>query len=125
MVINETLLNVKDNSSIKVVKCIKILGGSKRKVAGLGEIIISSIKKRKFVNSLVNSKVYPSLIVGLKKKTRRKNGTYIKFDVNNALVLSNKDNNLIGTRIFTPVIYELRKNKEKFLKVLSLSRKVV
>lgn len=125
MIINETLLNVKDNSSIKLVKCIKVLGGSKRKVAGLGEIIISSIKKRKYVNSLVNNKIYPSLIIGLKKKTRRKNGMYIKFDSNNALVFSNKENSLLGSRIFSPVVYELRKNKEKFLKILSLTRKVV
>lgn len=125
MLFAESKLKVKDNSSVKVIKCIKVLGGSKRNVASLGEIIISSISKRKHINNLINSKVYPALITSVKKKVKRKNGTYIKFDESTALLLTNKEKNLLGNRIFIPITYELRKEKEKFFKIISLSRKIV
>ena len=125
MLFSESKLKIKDNSSVKVVKCIKVLGGSKRNVASIGEIIISAISKRKFVNSLINFKVCPVLVVGTKKKVKRQCGNYIKFDDNLGLLLNNKDKSFLGNRLFVPIIYELRKEKEKFFKIISLSRKII
>ena len=117
-----TVLDVADNSGAKKVQCIKVLGGSRRRYASLGDIIVVSVKE-----AIPNSKVKKGDVqkaVGVRTKTEisRPDGSYIKFDVNSA-VLINKDEEPIGTRIFGPVARELR--ARKFMKIISLAPEVL
>ena len=122
MIQMQSLLEVADNSGAKRLMCIKVLGGSKRRYAGLGDIIVASVK-----DSIPNSKVksgdvVKAVIVRTTKEVRRADGSYIKFDRNAAVILDNK-REPVGTRIFGPVARELRSGK--FMKILSLAPEVL
>jgi len=118
----ESVLDVADNSGAKKVSCIKVLGGSRRRYAGLGDIIVVSIKEALPTARVKKGEVARAVIVRTKREYQRDDGTYIKFDTNSA-VLINKDNEPIGTRIFGPVARELR--GKRFMKIVSLAPEVV
>ena len=113
MIQMQTMLAVADNSGARKVQCIKVLGGSKRRYAGLGDVIICSVKE-----AAPNGKVVRCVVVRVKKEVRRPDGSYIKFD-QNAAVLINNDGAPRGTRIFGPVARELR--DKKYMKIVSLA----
>jgi large subunit ribosomal protein L14 len=121
----QTFLNVADNSGAKIVQCIKVLGGSKRKYAGVGDIIVVAVKDA-IPNALVKKgNVEKAVIVRTKKEYRRPDGTYIRFD-DNACVIIDSGNNPKGKRIFGPVARELRELREgSFMKIVSLAPEVL
>ncbi len=122
MVQMTTVLDVADNSGAKKVMCVKVLGGSKRKYASIGDVIVVSIKEAIPNAKVKKGDVAKAVIVRTKKEIARVDGTYIRFDTNSA-VLINKDNEPIGTRIFGPVARELR--AKKFTKIISLAPEVL
>ena len=122
MIHNETNLEVADNSGARRVQCIKVLGGSKRKFASVGDIIIVSIKEAIPKGKVSKGDVHQAVIVRTAKEIRRNDGSAIRFD-KNAAVLVNKSNEPIGTRIFGPVTRELR--GKKFMKIVSLAPEVL
>ena len=122
MIQSESVLDVADNSGAKKVACIKVLGGSRRRYAGLGDIIVVAVKESLPTARVKKGEVARAVIVRTKREYQRPDGTYIKFDTNSA-VLINKDNEPIGTRIFGPVARELR--AKKFMKIISLAPQVV
>jgi large subunit ribosomal protein L14 len=117
-----THLEVADNSGARVVKCIKVLGGSRRKYAGLGDIIVVSIKEATPGTKVKKGETARAVVVRTAREYLRSDGSYIKFDGNSA-VLINKDKEPIGTRIFGPVARELR--AKKFMKIISLAPEVL
>ena len=122
MIQQETRLNVADNSGAKEVLCIKVLGGSRKRYAKLGDIIVVTIKKA-IPNGIVKKgEVVKAVIVRTRKELRRKDGSYIRFD-DNAAVLINNQNEPQGTRVFGPIARELR--DKKFMKILSLAPEVI
>jgi large subunit ribosomal protein L14 len=122
MIQMQSRLNVADNTGAKEVMCIKVLGGSKRRYAGLGDIIIASVKKALPGGDVKKGDVVRGVIVRVKKPTRRDDGSYVRFD-HNALVLIDNESNPRGTRIFGAVARdELR---AKFTKILSLAAETV
>jgi len=122
MIQQQTRLTVADNSGAKRLMCIKVLGGSRRRYASLGDVIVVSIKEAIPNSKVKKGEVAKAVIVRTKKEVRRKDGTYIKFDDNSA-VLINPQNEPIGTRIFGPVARELR--AKKFMKIISLAPEVL
>ena len=122
MVQTTTVLDVADNSGANKVYCIKVLGGSKRKYASIGDIIVVSVKEAIPNAKVKKGDVAKAVIVRTKKEIARPDGSYIRFDSNSA-VLINKDNEPIGTRIFGPVARELR--AKKFMKIISLAPEVL
>ncbi|MDO8526203.1 MAG: 50S ribosomal protein L14 [Deltaproteobacteria bacterium] len=122
MIQMRTLLDVADNSGAKRVMCIKVLGGTKRKYAGLGDVIVVSIREVSPEAKVKKGDVKRAVIVRVRKETRRPDGTYIKFDENSA-VLINDQGEPVGTRIFGPVARELR--AKKFMKIISLAPEVL
>jgi large subunit ribosomal protein L14 len=114
----QTQLQVADNSGARRVQCIKVLGGSKRRYAGLGDIIICSVKEATPNGAVKKGEVIRCVVVRVKKEIRRKDGSYIKFDQNAAVVIG-QDGAPRGTRIFGPVARELR--EKKFMKIVSLA----
>jgi large subunit ribosomal protein L14 len=122
MVQMQTVLDVADNSGAKQVMCIKVLGGSKRKYASVGDVIVVSIREAIPNSKVKKGDVARAVIVRTKKEIARPDGSYIRFDGNSA-VLINKDNEPIGTRIFGPVARELR--ARKFTKIISLAPEVL
>jgi large subunit ribosomal protein L14 len=122
MVQMQTVLDVADNSGAKKVMCIKVLGGSKRKYASIGDVIVVSIREAIPQAKVKKGDVAKAVIVRTKKEIRRADGSYIRFDGNSA-VLINKDNEPLGTRIFGPVARELR--AKKFMKIISLAPEVL
>lgn len=122
MIQTESVLDVADNSGAKRVKCIKVLGGSKRKYAGVGDVVVVSIKDAAPNSKVKKGDLARAVVVRTKKEIRRKDGTYIRFD-NNSAVLLNSDNEPLGTRIFGPVARELR--AKKFMKIISLAPEVL
>ena len=122
MIQMQTELDVADNSGAKRVECIKVLGGSRRRYAGLGDLIVVSIKEALPTAKVKKGDVARAVIVRTKREYRRYDGTYIKFDVNSAVLL-NQQNEPIGTRIFGPVARELR--QRRFMKIVSLAPEVV
>ena len=122
MIQSQSILEVADNSGAKSLLCIKVLGGSKRRYARVGDIIVASIKDC-LPNSKVNSgEVIRAVVVRTKKEFRRPDGSYIRFDENSAVVIDAK-REPIGTRIFGPVARELRAGK--FMRILSLAPEVL
>jgi large subunit ribosomal protein L14 len=117
-----TVLDVADNSGAKKVFCIKVLGGSKRKYASLGDVIVVSIKEAIPNAKVKKGDVAKAVIVRTTKEVARPDGSYIRFDSNSA-VLINKENEPLGTRIFGPVARELR--AKKFMKIISLAPEVL
>lgn len=122
MIQMQTELDVADNSGAKRVSCIKVLGGSRRRYAALGDIIVVSIKEALPTARVKKGEVARAVVVRTRKGYLREDGTYIKFDTNSA-VLINKENEPIGTRIFGPVARELR--AKRFMKIVSLAPEVV
>jgi large subunit ribosomal protein L14 len=122
MVQEETNLVVADNSGAKKVRCIRVLGGSDRRYAGVGDLIVVSVKSAIPGGNVKKGDVSKAVIVRTKKETRRKDGSYIRFD-ENAAVLINAENEPRGTRIFGPVARELR--EKQFMKIISLAPEVL
>ena len=117
-----TILEVADNSGAKRLACILPLGGSTGLKAGLGDVITASVKEASPDSNVKKGSVVKCVIVRTKKETRRKDGTYIRFDTNTA-VLINDDHEPIGTRVFGPVARELR--DKRFMKIVSLAPEVI
>ena len=115
-------LEVADNSGARIVKCIKVLGGSRRKYAGLGDVIVVSIKECLPGTKVKKGEVARAVVVRTVKEVRRRDGSYIRFD-RNAVVLIKPDENPVGTRIFGPVARELR--ERQFTKIISLAPEVL
>jgi large subunit ribosomal protein L14 len=122
MVQTTTTLDVADNSGAKKIMCIRVLGGTRRKYASLGDIIVVSIKEAIPNAKVKKGDVAKAVIVRTKKEVSRQDGSYIRFDANSA-VLVDKDNEPIGTRIFGPVARELR--AKRFMKIISLAPEVL
>ncbi len=122
MIQMQTRLTVADNTGAKEVMCIKVLGGSHRRTAGLGDVIICSVKSVIPGSDIKKKAVVRGVIVRCKQPTRRTDGSYVRFD-QNALVLVDNDGNPRGTRIFGAVARELR--DKNFMKIVSLAAEVV
>jgi large subunit ribosomal protein L14 len=122
MIQMQSLLDVADNSGAKVVRCIKVLGGTKKRTAHVGDIIVVSVIKAISGSPVKKGTVLRGVIVRTKKKTRRADGSYVRFD-RNAIVLVDKDGNPRGTRIFGAVARELR--DRRYMKIISLASEVV
>ncbi len=122
MIQMQTVLNVADNSGARRVMCIKVLGGSHRRYAGIGDVIKVSVKEAIPRGKVKKGEVYFALVVRTAKGVRRSDGSVIRFD-GNAVVMLNAQYQPIGTRIFGPVTRELR--TEKFMKIVSLAPEVL
>ncbi|OQY35195.1 MAG: 50S ribosomal protein L14 [Spirochaetaceae bacterium 4572_59] len=122
MIQDNTYLNVADNSGAKKVMCIKVLGGSKRKYASVGDIIVVAVKDALPNAPIKKGEVKKAVIVRTHKEYRRPDGTYIRFD-DNACVIIDASNNPVGKRIFGPVARELR--DVDFMKIVSLAPEVL
>ena len=122
MIQMQTNLEVADNSGARRVQCIKVIGGSKRKVASVGDVIVVSVKEAIPRGRVKKGDVHRAVIVRTAKDIRRADGSSIRFDLN-AAVLINKQGEPIGTRIFGPVTRELR--GKKFMKIISLAPEVL
>ena len=122
MIQMQTTLNVADNSGAKKLVCIKVLGGSKRKYATIGDIITVSVREAMPNSKVKKGDVARAVVVRTAKEIARPDGSYIRFD-NNSAVLINPQNEPIGTRIFGPVARELR--AKKFMKIVSLAPEVL
>ena len=122
MVQQESRLKVADNTGAKEVLCIKVLGGSRKKYARVGDLIVVTIKKTIPASNLKKGEVHRAIVVRTKKEVKRKDGSYIRFDDNAAVII---DGNLEprGTRVFGPVARELR--EKKFMKIVSLAPEVI
>ena len=118
----QTVLEVADNSGARKLQCILPVGGSVGKRAGLGDVVTASVKEAVPDSQVKKGKVVRCVIVRLRKETRRKDGTYIRFD-SNAAVLINNDGEPIGTRVFGPVARELR--EKRFMRIVSLAPEVI
>jgi large subunit ribosomal protein L14 len=122
MIQMQTNLEVADNSGARRVQCIKVLGGSKRKVAGVGDVIVVSVKEAIPRGKVKKGEVLRAVVVRTAKEIRRADGSAIRFD-RNAAVLINAQNEPIGTRVFGPVTRELR--SKQFMKIVSLAPEVL
>jgi large subunit ribosomal protein L14 len=122
MIQMQTRLNVADNTGAKEVMCIKVLGGTHRRTAGLGDIIVCSVKSVIPGSEVKKKSVVRGVVVRCRKPTRRSDGSYVRFD-NNAIVIIDNDKNPRGTRIFGAVARELR--DRNFMKIVSLASEVV
>ena len=122
MIQMQTWLDVADNTGAKLVQCIKVLGGTHRRYAGLGDIVVVSVKKSLPTSEFRQGAVAKGVIVRVRKNTRRDDGSYVRFD-QNALVFVDADNNPKGTRIFGAVARELR--ERNYMKIISLATEVV
>lgn len=122
MIQMQTILNVADNSGAKRVACIKVLGGSKRRYASVGDIIVVSIKEAIPNSKVKKGDVMKAVVVRTAKEVRRPDGSYLKFDDNSAVLITNQLEP-VGTRIFGPVARELR--AKQFMKIISLAPEVL
>jgi large subunit ribosomal protein L14 len=122
MIQQETYLKVADNTGAKEIKCIRVLGGSKRKYGNIGDVIVASVRKAAPGGTVKKGEVVKAVIVRSKKGVRRADGSYVRFD-DNAAVLIKDDKNPKGTRIFGPVARELR--DKDYMKILSLAPEVI
>ena len=117
-----SMLEVADNSGAKRVQCVKVLGGSHRKYAGLGDVVVVSVKEALPDSNIKKGSVTKAVVVRTKREARRPDGSYIRFD-QNAVVLINPQGEPVGTRIFGPVARELR--WREYMKILSLAPEVL
>ena len=122
MIQQESYLKVADNTGAKEIKCIRVLGGSKRKFGNIGDVIVASVRKATPGGTVKKGEVVRAVIVRTCKGVRRADGTYVRFD-ENAAVLIKDDKNPRGTRIFGPVARELR--DKGYMKILSLAPEVI
>ncbi len=122
MIQQETRLKVADNSGAREVLCVRVLGGSSRRYAGIGDVIVGTVKEATPGGSVKKGELVRAVVVRTKKESRRDDGTYIRFD-DNACVLIDPNRQPRGTRIFGPVARELR--DEKFMRIVSLAPEVL
>ena len=122
MIQQETFLKVADNTGAKEIKCIRVLGGSKRKFGNIGDVIVASVRKSTPGGTVKKGEVVKAVIVRTSRGVRRADGSYVRFD-DNAAVLIRDDKNPRGTRIFGPVARELR--DKDYMKILSLAPEVI
>ncbi len=122
MIQQESRLKVADNSGAKELLCIRVLGGSKRRYANIGDVIVAAVKDATPGGVVKKGTVVKAVVVRTKHGVRRADGSYVKFD-DNAAVIIKEDKNPVGTRIFGPVARELRENK--YMKILSLAPEVL
>jgi large subunit ribosomal protein L14 len=122
MIQQESRLRVADNTGAREVLCIRVLGGSGRRYAGVGDVIVGTVKNAIPASNVKKGDVVKAVVVRTRKERRRPDGTYIRFD-DNACVLINEQRNPRGTRIFGPVGRELR--EKKFMKIVSLAPEVL
>ena len=122
MIQQESFLKVADNSGAKEIKCIRVLGGSRRKYASICDVIVASVRKAAPGGSVKKGDVVKAVVVRTAQAVRRADGTYVRFD-ENAAVLIKDDRNPTGTRIFGPVARELR--DREYMKILSLAPEVI
>ena len=122
MIQQESKLKVADNTGAKVIQCIRVVGGTGRRYARLGDTIIVSVKKAIPGGVIKKGEISKAVIVRAKKEVRRGDGSYIRFDENAAVLIDNQDEPL-GTRVFGPVARELR--EKRFMKILSLAPEVL
>ena len=122
MIQSSTYLDSADNTGAKRLFCIKVLGGSGRKYARLGDVVVVSVKQAIPKSKVEKGSVHKAVIVRVRKEQRRSDGTYVRFD-NNAAVIVDKENEPIGTRVFGPIARELR--FKGFMKIISLAPEVV
>ena len=123
MIQQESFLKVADNTGAKEIKCIRVLGGSKRKYASIGDVIVASVRKAAPGGAVKKGDVVKAVVVRTSKAVRRADGTYVSFDDNAAVIINGDDKNPKGTRIFGPVARELR--EADFIKILSLAPEVI
>ncbi|MFQ5503647.1 MAG: 50S ribosomal protein L14 [Planctomycetota bacterium] len=117
-----TMIDVADNTGAKVAMCIKVLGGSRRRYASVGDVVVATVKKALPTGEVKSGEKVRGVIVRTAKEVRRTDGSYVRFD-RNAMVLIDKDNNPRGTRIFGAVARELR--EKNYMKIVSLAQEVV
>ena len=122
MIQQESYLKVADNTGAKEIKCIRVLGGSKRKFGNIGDVVVASVRKAQPGGTVKKGEVVKAVIVRSAKGVRRADGSYVRFD-ENAAVLIKEDKNPRGTRIFGPVARELR--DKDYMKILSLAPEVL
>ena len=122
MIQQETRLKVADNTGAKEVLCIKVLGGSRRRYARLGDLIVITVKKTIPNSNIKKGEVHKAVVVRTNKESKRKDGSYIRFD-DNAVVIIDNQQEPSGTRVFGPVARELR--EKRFMKILSLAPEVI
>lgn len=122
MIQQETFLKVADNTGAKEIKCIRVLGGSKRRYGNIGDVIVASVRKTQPGSTVKKGEVVRAVIVRSAKGVRRADGTYVRFDENAAVIIKD-DKTPRGTRIFGPVARELR--DKDFMKILSLAPEVI
>ena len=122
MLQQESYLKVADNTGAKEIKCIRVLGGSKRKYGNIGDVIVASVRKASPGGTVKKGDVVKAVIVRSKRGVRREDGSYVRFDENAAVIIK-EDRNPRGTRIFGPVARELR--DKEFMKILSLAPEVI
>ena len=124
MIQQESYLKVADNTGAKEIKCIRVLGGSKRKYASIGDVIVASVRKAAPGGQVKKGDVVKAVVVRTSKAVRRADGTYVRFDENAAVLINGADDhNPKGTRIFGPVARELR--DREYMKILSLAPEVI
>ena len=122
MIQQESFLKVADNTGAKEIKCIRVLGGSGRRYAGVGDVIVASVRKAAPASTVRKGEVVRAVVVRTAKDVHRADGTHVRFD-ENAAVLIKEDKNPRGTRIFGPVARELR--EKEYMKILSLAPEVI
>jgi len=122
MIRMQTMLKVADNSGAKVVRCINVLGPSNRRVGGIGDIVVGSVRRRLPTSDIEKGEIVRGVIVRTRRTHRRKDGTYVRFD-DNAIVLVNAQGEPVGTRVFGPVARELR--DKKMMRIISLAPEVL
>ena len=122
MIQQQTVLDVADNSGAKMVMCIKVLGGTRKRYATLGDVIVVAVKEAIPNAKIKKGDVQKAVVVRTAKEVARRDGSYIKFDGNSAVIID-KQNEPLGTRIFGPVARELR--AKKFMKIISLAPEVI
>jgi large subunit ribosomal protein L14 len=123
MIQESTRLTVADNSGAKVVECFRVLGGSKRRYARVGDIIVAAVKSAIPNGNVKKGQVVKCVVIRTRKEIGRKDGTYIRFGDNAAVILSEDTKEPVGTRIFGPVARELR--EKQFMKIVSLAPEVL
>lgn len=122
MIQAQTKLDVADNTGARKIMCIKVLGGSRRRYAGIGDVIVASVKEAIPESAVPKGEIVQAVIIRVAKEYKRKDGSYIKFDKNAAVILDNQMQP-IGTRIFGPVARELR--EKNFTRIISLAPEVI
>ena len=122
MIQQQSLMKVADNTGAKEIMCIRVLGGSFRKSANIGDVIVASVRKAAPGGTVKKGEVVKAVIVRTKRGVRREDGSYVRFDENAAVIIK-EDKNPRGTRIFGPVARELR--ERDFMKILSLAPEVI